>query len=197
MGQEGKGCSRKPRQAARRYDMVKARILVVDDEEGILKVCAGALHKLPDAEIILESQSRRAAEQLCTESFDLLITDIRMPEVDGMELLQIARQHDPNLTVLMLTGFPSVETAVRSMKLGAVDYLSKPLSPRDLLTTVRHLLEERRLREGTYSLPEIIGKVPAMQVVFETLSRQTIDQEAALCFTGLPSPPWRKEEEQP
>lgn len=147
-------CSR-PEQAARRDGMAKARVLVVDDEEGVLKVCAGILRKLPDVEIILESQSFRAAERLSSEKFDLLITDIRMPEVDGLELLQIARQHDPNLTVLMLTAFPTVETAIESMKLGAADYIVKPFSPNELLATARRLLEKRRLRERTCSSSEI------------------------------------------
>ncbi|MBI2877954.1 MAG: response regulator [Candidatus Tectomicrobia bacterium] len=131
--------------ARKRPGMVKARILVVDDEEGILKVCGGVLRRLSDAEIVLESQSRRAAERLSLEDFHLLITDIRMPEVDGLELLRIAREHNPNLAALMITAFPAVETAVESMKLGAVDYFTKPFSPRDLLATVRRLLEERGL----------------------------------------------------
>ncbi|MBI2877317.1 MAG: response regulator [Candidatus Tectomicrobia bacterium] len=111
--------------------MAKTRILVVDDEEGILKVCAGTLRKLPEMEIILESQSRRAIERVSSESLDLLVTDIRMPEVDGLELLQIARRHDPSLMVLMLTAFPTVETAVESMRRGAADYL---------ITQKRHLV---------------------------------------------------------
>lgn len=175
--------------SAERQETVKARVLVVDDEEGVLKVCEGILRKLPDIEIILESQSRRAVERLCTENFDLLIADIRMPDVDGVELLRLARQHDPNLTALMLTGFPTVETAVKSMKLGAADYLTKPFSPDELLTTVRRLLEQRRLHERAYSLGEIVEKSPAMQVVVETLSRETGGQEAALCFAEVSKEP--------
>src|SRR5215831_4284836 len=102
--------------------MPKTRILVVDDEQGMLEVCADTLQKLPDTEVLVESESLRAAERLSKEPFDLLITDIRMPGMGGVDLLRVAREHDPNLPVLMLTAYPSVETAVDCMKLGAADY---------------------------------------------------------------------------
>ena len=92
--------------------MPKARILIVDDEEGMLEVCADTLQRIPDAEILLESQSVRAAERIVKESLDLLITDVRMPGVGGVELLRIAREHDPGLAVLVLTAYPTVQTAV-------------------------------------------------------------------------------------
>jgi len=161
--------------------MAKARILVVDDEEGMLEVCADTLGRLPDTEIVLEQNSRRAAERLASEGFDLMIADIRMPGLNGVDLLQIARQHDPNLLMLMLTAFPSVGTAVESMKLGAADYIIKPFLPDDLRATVRRLLEEKHLREEHrllrrqvergYSFDEIVGKSAAMQAVFETIQR--------------------------
>jgi DNA-binding NtrC family response regulator len=104
-----------------------------------------------------------------------------MPEMDGMQLLRIARQLDPSLQVLVLTGFPTVATAVESMKLGAADYLTKPFFSDDLLATARRLLQAKRLREENrmlqrqleraYTFDEIVGKSPAMQVVFETIRR--------------------------
>jgi DNA-binding NtrC family response regulator len=127
--------------------MAKGRILVVDDEDIILELCEHTLSMLQDTEIVTENHSPRARERLATDSFDLLITDIRMPEIDGMELLRIALQHDPDLLVLVLTGFPTIETAVESMKLGAADYLTKPFFPDDLLATARRLLQGKRLRE--------------------------------------------------
>ena len=144
-------------------------------------VCAHTLSGLPDTETVLENHSLRASERLATESFDLLITDLRMPEMDGIALCRMARQLDPTLMVLVLTGFPTIETAVESMKLGAADYLTKPFFPDDLLATARRLLAEKRLREENrllqrqieraYTFDEIIGKSPAMQVVFETIRR--------------------------
>ncbi len=159
----------------------KVRILVVDDEEGILEVCAGTLHELAAAEVVLEKRSSAAAERLKQEPFDLLITDLRMPEMDGVELLRLARQNDPSLSALILTAHPTVETAVESMKLGAADYITKPFLPEDLLATVKRLLEARRLREENRLLrrhlerrpqfAEIYGESPAMQHVFESIQR--------------------------
>ena len=161
--------------------MAKGRILVVDDDDIILELCAHTLSGLPDTETVLENHSLRASERLAAESFDLLITDLRMPDMDGIALCRIARQLDPTLMVLVLTGFPTIETAVESMKLGAADYLTKPFFPDDLLATARRLLEGKRLREENrllqrqieraYTFDEIVGKSPAMQVVFETIRR--------------------------
>ena len=161
--------------------MAKTRILVVDDEEGMLEVCADTLQKLPDTEILLENRSVHAAERIANEGVDLLIADVRMPQLSGVELLRLARQHDPNVAVLMLTAFPTVETAVESMKLGAADYITKPFLPEDLLALVRRLLEGKRLREENvllrrqveraYSFGEFLGKSPVMQRVFESIRR--------------------------
>ncbi len=161
--------------------MAKMRILVVDDEEGMLEVCAATLKRLPNAAVLVEQDSQRAAKRLREERFDLLIVDIRMPGLSGVQLLRSVRQRDPTVAVLMMTAFPSVETAVESMKLGAADYITKPFLPEDLLATVRRLLETRQLREEhrllqrqvdrTYAFGEIIGKSPAMRAVFETIQR--------------------------
>jgi DNA-binding NtrC family response regulator len=161
--------------------MAKTRILVVDDEEGMLEVCGDTLKKLPDTEIVLERQSRRAAERVATESFDLLIADICMPGLDGVSLLRLARQHDPHMAALMITAYPTVETAVESMKLGAADYIAKPFLPEDLLATAQRLLEGKQLREEnrllrrqverTYAFGEILGKSDAMQKVFQNIQR--------------------------
>ena len=157
------------------------RVLVVDDESGMLEVCRDTLRKLPDVDIELERQSTRAAQRLEGESWDLLIADIRMPGLTGTELLDIARRHDPNLAVLMLTAYPTVETAVESMKLGATDYITKPFLPDDLLATVRRILDEKRLREEnqllrrhverTYAFGDMVGESAAMRAVFEAIER--------------------------
>ena len=161
--------------------MAKKRILVVDDEKGMLEVCAATLKKLPDATILVEQDSRRAVERVTSEHFDLLILDIRMPDIGGVEVLRRARAHDPNLAVLMMTAFPSVDTAVETMKLGAADYITKPFLPDDLLATANRLLETHQLREvtrvfqrqmdRTYAFGEIIGTSGVMQTVFDMIER--------------------------
>lgn len=159
----------------------QARILAVDDEQGMLEVCADTLERLPGVEVVPERRSRVAADRLKSEVFDLLITDIRMPELDGVELLRQARQSDPCLPALMLTAHPTIETAVESMKLGAADYITKPFLPEDLRSKVRRLLECRRLREEnrllrrqverSYGFGEILGNSPAIERVFEAIRR--------------------------
>ncbi|MBI4408500.1 MAG: sigma-54-dependent Fis family transcriptional regulator [Gemmatimonadetes bacterium] len=161
--------------------MPKIRVLVVDDEPGMLEVCRDTLGQLPDLEVELEGESARAAERLAQESWDLLITDIRMPGLGGVELLELARQHDPQLAVLMLTAYPAIETAVASMKLGAADYITKPFLPEDLRTRVACLLESKRLRdenrllrrhvERAYVFGDMIGRSPGMLAVFEAIER--------------------------
>lgn len=161
--------------------MARTRILIVDDEVGMLEVCGDTLQRLPDTEIVLEQRSAQAAERLRNENFDLLIADICMPDLDGVELLRIARQQDPEVAALMLTAFPTVETAVESMKLGASDYLTKPFLPDDLLANVRSLLENRQLREEnrllrrqverSYASGKILGENPLMVRAIEDLNR--------------------------
>lgn len=161
--------------------MITARILVVDDESGMLEVCKDTLEDLPDTEVVTEVDSSEAVELLTSEKWDLLITDIRMPGTDGIELLRKARTQDPDIQVLMLTAYPSVETAVESMKLGAEDYITKPFLPDDLYHRVKRLLEGKKLQEENrllrkqvkqdHRMGKMIGHCPPMQNVFEAIHR--------------------------
>ncbi len=161
--------------------MSAPRILVVDDEEGVRDVVVETLERLEGAEVFNEGDPARALERLRSEFFDVLVTDIRMPQMSGVELLRAAREHDPGLPVLMLTAYPTVETAVEALRLGAVDYLTKPFLPDDLLARVRRFLDERGLRQENALLrrqvnraqqfEEMIGTSQAMQEVFDIVER--------------------------
>jgi two-component system, NtrC family, response regulator PilR len=161
--------------------MPKLRVLVVDDEEGMLEVCEDLLGEISCARVVVESHAPRAVELLRDESWDLLITDLRMRDVDGIEILRFARERDPDLPVLILTAFPSVDTAVESMKLGAADYLTKPFLPDEFLLTVKRLLEGRQLKdenrllrrqvERGYAFGDMIGQSPAMHAVFDAIEQ--------------------------
>jgi two-component system response regulator AtoC len=161
--------------------MARMRVLVVDDEPGMLEVCRDTLSVLPSTDVEVEQRSTRAAERLVTEAWDLLISDVRMPGIGGIELLGIARRHDPDLPVLMLTAYPAVETAVESMKLGAADYVTKPFLPDDLLAKVRRILEHRSLREENqllrrqierrYAFGDMIGRSAGMLKVFDDIEQ--------------------------
>jgi len=161
--------------------MAKSRILVVDDTPEVLQSCRTALRKIPESVVILEQDSRAALDLLSKERFDLLLTDLHMPDVDGRELLQAAHRHDPDLRVVVMTGFPTVETAIECLKLGAIDYVIKPIDTTEFLSTVRRLLDERRLKqenslmmrqiERPYSFRELVGKSSAMVAVREMVER--------------------------
>lgn len=161
--------------------MLERRILVVDDEEGILEVIQDTLCSIPDCHLDVELSAEAAAKRLSKDSYDLLISDIKMSGMGGVELLQLAKQTDPEITVMMLTAFPTVETAVECMKLGAADYLNKPFVPEDLSATVKRLLQARHLEqenrvlgrqlERKWVFDDILGRSRPMQKVFDTIER--------------------------
>jgi two-component system response regulator FlrC len=122
-----------------------ARILIADDEAGIREFVADAL-ELDGHEIVQAEDGARAASWLDTCSFDLLLTDLKMPGLDGMTLLRKVRAEQPEVQVIVLTAHGTVNTAVEAMKLGAFDYLQKPIgSPEELSLLVSRALERRRL----------------------------------------------------
>ena len=155
-----------------------ARVLVVDDEEGIRDFVADALED--DGHVTVQAKDgAEAAERLRAEAFDLMITDLRMPGLDGMALVRTARAEQPEMEVIVLTAHGSVETAVEAMKLGAFDYLRKPIgSPGELRLLVSRALERRTLlalrdrsaREAP-QLPQLSYGDPAMQPVVEAVEK--------------------------
>jgi len=171
----------------------KVNILVVDDEEGILEVCEEALSQIPEAEVTVEVDSSKAAEYIQREPVDLLITDICMPKVGGVELLRVARARDPNLVALTMTAYPDVGTAVEVMKQGATDYITKPFHPDDLVETVRRLIESRKLKdenqllrrqfERPYAFGEMLGRSEPMQKVFDTI-QHVAEMNVDVLITG-------------
>jgi len=124
------------------------RILIADDEEGIRSYLRTVIeqqgHKVQCA-----SDGLQAKKYIDAESFHLLITDLSMPELDGMQVLRHARKVAPEMEVVVLTAHGTVETAVEAMKLGALDYLTKPISSPDALRLiVQRALERRQLRDA-------------------------------------------------
>lgn len=157
------------------------RILVVDDEPWMTEACAEILSGIRGARVVTETDPSRAMDRIRAESLDLAVMDVRMPGVDGLELLQRAREEDPNLAVLMMTAFASIDSAVESMKLGASDYLEKPFDADRLLSVVERLLDEkgvrdelrllRRRTEKHHLFDDIIGESPRMQELFDFIDR--------------------------
>jgi two-component system response regulator YesN len=123
--------------------MSRLRILVVDDDELVLKSCARTLAEIRGAEVVKQELGCRASELLKKESFDLLISDIRVPGVSGLELLEIAHKQNPRLPVILITGFPPNEALKGCHSLGAAACLMKPIRPEELLAAVHQVLDRR------------------------------------------------------
>src|SRR5882672_4272588 len=159
------------------------RILVVDDERSMRELLAIVL-KREGYEVLLAENGRTALETLAREAIDLLISDIKMPDVSGVEVLRAAKQADQDMLAIMITAFASTETAVEAMRLGACDYLSKPFDVDLLKMKVREKIENRHLRQEnvylkrtlglTHQFANMIGRSDAMLEVFkmiETVAR--------------------------
>ncbi|MFO8072614.1 MAG: sigma-54 dependent transcriptional regulator [Polyangia bacterium] len=153
------------------------RVLVVDDEEGIrsflAEVLAGEGH-----EVAVAADGREALALFGRQSFHLMITDLKMPGMDGMELFRRAAEIAPETEVIVLTAHGTVETAVEAMKLGAADYLTKPLSgPDELRIVSARALERRRMRDERQRIDageqeeDLIASDPVMRGVVEQLEK--------------------------
>src|SRR2546425_3720462 len=126
--------------------MEPARILVVDDEAAILRLLKEALTQW-GYQVTGATSAAEALQALRGDMFDAVITDIRMPDMNGLELLKEIKRHDESVEVVVMTGYPTIASAVEALKEGAFDYLSKPL----LLDELRHLMTrmtERRVLRG-------------------------------------------------
>jgi two-component system, NtrC family, response regulator HydG len=156
------------------------RLVVVDDEQGILDV-VGRFARRAGYEVMTCAGGRDAIAQMQTRRADLALVDLRMPDVGGLDVLRAIRDADPCCQTVLMTGYASVETAVDAIKLGAMDYLSKPIDfarLERLLTTVRDDIERRRsllsIETDVAKRLEfcgMIGRGPAMQELFGMIKR--------------------------
>ncbi len=152
------------------------RLLVVDDE-AIVRDSLGAWFR-EEGHQVKTAENAKEALRLCAEGrFDMALVDIRMPGLDGLELQARLTAADPELTVIVMTAYASVDTAVRALKAGAYDYIVKPFDPDDLSLLVRRAAEHRSLRAENLRLkksidavatpPPLLGSSAAMQHVSE------------------------------
>ena len=125
-------------------------VLIVDDEEDILKLMAEAVSRWGYNPIIAHN-GEDAFEKVQNLPVDLILTDVRMPKVDGITLLQKVKEINPNTSVIVFTGYPAIQSAVDALKSGAYDYLVKPVDLAELKAKIDKAIRERRL-EGTYKI---------------------------------------------
>ena len=119
--------------------MSTARIVVIDDEEIVRISCSRTL-KPEGHDVRLAKNGQEGLSMLAAEPADLVLTDLKMPEIDGIDVLTVVKKEWPSTEVIIMTGYQTVETAVKSIKLGAFDYIEKPFTPDSLLAVVTKAL---------------------------------------------------------
>jgi DNA-binding NtrC family response regulator len=170
----------------------RGHVLVVDDDEDLGQFIAD-IARDDGFEATSISNPLDALGRLEAGAFDLVVTDVRMPGMDGVELIGRIKAFDPRIAVIAITAFGSLETAVRAMRAGAYDYLPKPFQAQDLVLRMERAIERRalalevtRLRTevaGRFSIHGILGKSQAIQDVTE-LVRRVADSPATVLVTG-------------
>jgi len=158
----------------------RPRILVVDDELSMREMLRIVLRR-DGYDVVLAESGKEAVKELQTEPFDLLLSDIRMPDLSGVDVLRAAKEINQDLVAFMMTAFASTDTAVEAMRLGAVDYFVKPFNMDELRLKVRQHVETRRLKHENlllkcalntrYEFSNILGRSEAMQHVFATIEQ--------------------------
>ncbi|MDC3276596.1 sigma-54 dependent transcriptional regulator [Flavobacteriaceae bacterium] len=135
------------------------RILLIEDEEPIRRVLVRILsEESASYEIIQAEDGREGLSKLSKSIFDLVLCDIKMPKMDGIEVLQAAKKNGIHVPFIMLTGHGNIETAVEAMKLGAYDFISKPPDLNRLLTAVNHAIENKTLRKENLNLKRKVAQ---------------------------------------
>ena len=153
-------------------------ILIVDDEEIIRESLSFILSK-EGYRVIEAANGRIALDRIREDSFDLVLTDLEMPEMKGIELLENIGKFSPETLVVIITAYGSIDTAIAALRQGAVDYILKPVEFDELLLKVKRLLQARRFKlenkilrselHRQHNFDNMIGQSPAMQKVFETI----------------------------
>src|SRR5258708_3578710 len=154
----------------------KAHLLLVDDDPNTLASLSRAF-RLAGHEAMVCDNAARAVELIRTETFDLILSDVVMPGRTGLELLEDLKNAGVKVPIILISGQANIEMAVKATKLGALDFLEKPISTDKLLVTVENALRLSRLEEENRELRhrlgrhELVGSGPAMQKLLEQIDR--------------------------
>ncbi len=172
--------------------MLSKRILIVDDEENFRHMLSVILGK-EGYDVEMASNGEEALQRLSSSSFDQVLCDIRMPRMDGLDFLKEAQSRKAEATVIMMSAYGTIDTAIEAMKLGAYDYISKPFKPDEILLVLRKAEERERLRKENetlkreikqqYSFENIVSKNKKMQEIFD-LIRKVAPYKSTVLITG-------------
>ena len=172
--------------------MTEPRVLVVDDEKSMRELLAITLER-QGYEVSVAEDGEVAIEAVRRDGFDVIITDLRMPNADGLQVLRAAKERTPETVVIVITAVGSTETAVEAMKLGAYDYITKPFKLDEIHLIIRRALERKRLRdenlylrkqlETQHRFDNIVGKSARMAEIFDTI-RKIADGPSTVMVSG-------------
>ena len=168
----------------------KKRILIVDDSANTLEVLKRNL-TAADYQVFTAPGVSEAIEILEQTPLDLVITDLKMPNISGMDLVRHIRENFKDTEVMMITGYPSIEGAVEAVKTGADEFLAKPFTDTELLSAVQRVLDKVRLRRSEYTKPDqaapvhkgLIGRSEGMREIFVAISKSS-STSATVLITG-------------
>jgi DNA-binding NtrC family response regulator len=168
------------------------KILVVEDDAEMLVLLERHLER-EGYRVIAVNGGTLALGRLRTESFEVVLTDLKMPDVDGMEILRASREVQPEARVILMTAYASIDTAIQAIREGAYHYVAKPFRFEEISLVVSKAVEDRQLRaenirlqrelEGRYRFENLLGKSPAMQAVFALIQR-VAGGESNVLITG-------------
>ncbi len=171
--------------------MAQSTILVVDDEPAVCKSVKKILER-KGHHVDMVQRGKDALDMIEQGQYDVLVVDLKMPGMDGIEVLKGVREKHPEILVVIVTGFATVESAVEAMKLGAFDYIAKPFSPDELTIVVERALKTKRLEDENFILkkrlkgdkfPGIIGSSRKMLAVFDMIEK-VAPTSATVLITG-------------
>jgi DNA-binding NtrC family response regulator len=169
------------------------RILVVDDEKDMLVLLKRIITEETDYEVVTESDPVKALDLFKERHFNLVITDLKMPKMDGIRLLEGVKKANPDVSVIILTAYATIENAVEAIQKGAYDYITKPFQRERILVNIAKVMQWQEMVKENISLrqalaekdssPFLIGSTPAMKQLFERL-KQVAPAMATVLVTG-------------
>jgi two-component system response regulator AtoC len=172
--------------------MILKRILIIDDEENFRHMLSVIL-KREKYEVETASNGEEGLQKVAASEFDQILCDIRMPQMDGLEFLKETQKMGTSATIIMMSAYGTVDTAIEAMKLGAYDYISKPFKPDEIILTLKKAEERELLRKENellrneikkeYSFENIVSKNEKMQKIFEVI-KKVAQYKSTILITG-------------
>jgi DNA-binding NtrC family response regulator len=168
------------------------KILLVEDKDSLRQMLSTAIRKA-GYQVDEVADGKLAVEKIRKQPYHLVITDLRLPTLSGIEILNIQKEIDPNIPVLLMTAYGTIEEAVEAMKQGAFDFLPKPVDIAHLLLLINRAFEQRRIMvenillkeefQRAYGIPKIIGESTSIQAVSQSIQR-VAPTDATVLLTG-------------